>query len=572
MTRPSRDQRARLVLLFALVLLFGCASRGASAPAPPSAPDRSYEPWNVLLITVDNLRPDRMSLYGYDKETTPHLEAFAEEAAVFESAFSTSAWTAPGIVSIFTGYYPPVHAQSGRFSYYDAEMVSALRVLSKHGYATFGEAVQGPSHEDFGFERVTGKLEDFVADRAEDESEAPFFAWSHLRDVHLPYSPTETNARRFGATSRSSAGVDAVRNHKVILRYPEELELDIAHAGEISFTEEDVQEIRALYDAEVADVDARLGRLFEQMRESGLLDRTIVIIAADHGEELFEHGWVGHASTGYDGKVYDELIRIPLLIRVPDRSLIGRSSSLVQGVDLMPTLFELLGISSAQMCPAIQGVSLVPLIDGRTTSVRDFVYSQTTRKGWTTPRNEIGARVTAVRSPSHKLIRFPEEGGDGIEGFDLRRDPGEHNDVYSERREEFRDLEQALDAWNIDNRRTAAELVLGAANRRLSKMARALLDLEDMALAEEQWAAIQSMRETWSLEPDPFLADPGHAPKWTEVERRGAEMIHKAKECAERPGTLNASAEQWLEPDSWTCVTAPTPLVPGTSMSCVATE
>ena len=78
-------------------------------------------PWSVLLITVDNLRPDRMSLYGHERDTTPYLDKFADESAIFDNAFSTSAWTAPGMVSIFTGYYPPVHAQHGRFSFYDKE-------------------------------------------------------------------------------------------------------------------------------------------------------------------------------------------------------------------------------------------------------------------------------------------------------------------------------------------------------------------------------------------------------------------------------------------------------------------
>jgi arylsulfatase A-like enzyme len=96
--------------------------------------DQTKSPWSVMLITVDNLRPDHMSLYGYEKDTTPYLEKFAEESAVFNNAFSTSAWTAPGMVSIFTGYYPPVHAQHGRFSFYDEEMTAPFRILADQGY------------------------------------------------------------------------------------------------------------------------------------------------------------------------------------------------------------------------------------------------------------------------------------------------------------------------------------------------------------------------------------------------------------------------------------------------------
>jgi hypothetical protein len=147
---------------------------------------------SVLLITVDNLRPDRMSVYGHFRDTTPYLKQFARESLVFDNAFSTSAWTAPGMVSIFTGYYPPVHAQHGRFSYYDDDMASALKVLADSGYEILGQAIRGPSHQGFGFQKILGKkpdrLQDFIEARVDDPT--PFFAWAHLKDVHLPYDPS----------------------------------------------------------------------------------------------------------------------------------------------------------------------------------------------------------------------------------------------------------------------------------------------------------------------------------------------------------------------------------------------
>ncbi len=514
-------------------------------------------PWSVLLITVDNMRPDHMSVYGYEKDTTPYLARFAEEAAVFEHAFSTCAWTAPSMVSIFTGYYPPVHAQSGRFSFYDSEMTSALRVLAHEGYEILGQATQGPSHQDFGFEGVTGELEDFIETRVSNGQ--PYFAWAHLRDVHLPYTPSAPNAKRFSATSETSEGIEAVRNHKVILRSPDAVQLDFKHAGKVAFSREDVSEIRALYDGELADVDERLGRIFGRMRETGLLDRTIVIISADHGEELFEHGWVGHASTSFDGKLYDELIRVPLIIRVPDRSLIGRSNALVQGVDIMPTVFDILNIPDAEMEPAMQGRSLLPLITEGATKIRDFVFAQTTLKGWNTPKDEIGTRVTTVRSETHKLIWFPTENGARVEGFDLREDPGEQKSVLPERAPEFRDLEWALEAWKEDNRRAAAELVLGASTRRLTNIADAVLGAGDLAVAADEWSAIETMRETWALEPDKFYAHEPHASRWLHVQRLGADMIAKAMDCRARDGVLSAPGVNVQARDvaAWTCAQRP---------------
>lgn len=497
-------------------------------------------PWNVLLITIDNLRPDRMSLYGHDKNTTPYLTSFAKESAVFEKAFSTSSWTAPGIVSLVTGYYPPVHAQNGRFSFYDKEMTAALRVLAEKGYEIFGEAIRGPSHQDFGFEKSLGKLPDRLASFIESRKniETPFFAWAHLTDVHLPYSPSDLQAKRFGAASRTSRGIEAVRKHRVILRYPERVNVAFEHAGKVTFSLEDVSIIRSLYDAEVADVDARLGHSLERMRETGLLDRTIVIITADHGEELFDHGWIGHASTGYDAKLYDELIHIPLIIRVPDTSLTGRYDSLVQGVDIMPTIFDILGVAAEGMEPAMQGVSILPILKGEQKSIRNYVFTQTTLKGWTTPKDEIKTRVASVRSATHKLIWFPTAQGTMIEGYDLREDPDEVKNIYLDNPSQFVALEEAYLEWREFNRSIAAQLVLGGAQARVHNIASAVFEKDGLRPAIQEWLAIQTMEESWGLEPDVFYRHETYSEKWQKIQRLSAEMIGRAMMCKAQGGTL----------------------------------
>ena len=517
--------------------------------------DQAKKPLSVLLITVDNMRPANMSVYDYDKDTTPNLARFAEESAVFDHAFSVSAWTSPGMVSIFTGYYPPVHAQSGRYTYYDKEMTSALRVLAAEGYEILGQSISGPSHEDFGFERMLGRrpdqLENFIESRVSNDQH--FFAWAHLRDVHLPYTPTQRNAEKFGITSHTSEGIEAVLNHKMIFR-PDGVDVNYVHADRVNFTEDDVPVIRALYDGELADVDERLDRAFQRMREIGLLEHTIVVISADHGEELFEHGWVGHASTSYDGKLYDELIRIPLIIRFPDGSLTGRFDALAQSVDLMPTIFELLGVSDAGMVPPMQGSSLLPIIRGEREKVRDYVFTQTTMKGWTTPKEELSRRVVSVRSRTHKLIWFPDAGGTRVEGYDLRQDPAETNNIYPERAEEFADLEQALEKWWEDNRTTAADLVLGGAGRQIMNIARAALGEDGLSDAVEGWMAIEDMDQTWGPEVNRSYAREPYAARWQEIRRNAAEMIAKAMTCDVQGGTLQSShPTQPNDVESWSC-------------------
>jgi len=527
-----------------------------TSPISMASASENDSHWSVLLISVDNLRPDHMSLYGYERDTTPYLKNFSEESAVFDHAFSTSAWTAPGMVSIFTGYYPPVHAQHGRFSYYDEKMTAALRILAAQGYEILGYSVSGPSHQGFGFQKRMGKspkrLESFIEERIDDKT--PFFAWAHIKGVHLPYSPSAKNAKRFGATKRNSKAIEAVKKYRMILRHPEQVDIKLEHAGKVEFSKEDIPVVQALYDGEVADVDERLRLNIERMRETGLLGRTIVIITADHGEELFDHGWLGHASTGYDAKLYDELIHIPLIIRVPDQSLTGRYSALVQGVDFMPTVFDILGISSANMEPRMQGHSFLPIIKGGKEKIRDFVFNQTTLKGWTTPKEEMTTRVVSVRSRTKKLIWIPTTEGVRIEGFDLLRDPNELNNIYLEKTDEFRALEQALEKWMLDNRFRAASLVLGGAYQRIKNIAAEVLSDNGLYAAVENWYAIQIMEDTWGLEPDRFYDHEPYATSWQQIQRVAAQMIGKAMTCRSNSGKLvSENPERPEDVESWRC-------------------
>jgi len=534
MLRRSRNTlrtvRGLLVTGIAVILL-----SAGGAPANLDA-----DPWNILVLTIDNLRPANMSVYGYERNTTPSLAALADEAAVFENAFSNAAWTSPGIVSMFTGYESQVHGQSGRFSYYDAKMTAPLRRLAGHGYGIYGEAIRGPSHEDFGWQKPLGRgtgwraLHDFLDRRTPGDD--PFFAWSHLRDVHLPYAPSVTNARRFGATAHTSAAVTAVKQHKLIFRNAEAIDVPWRHAGPVTFTARDRKTVRALYDAEVADLDAKLGRLFDKLKARGLWDRTLIVVTADHGEELFEHGWLGHTSTSYDAKLYDELIRIPLIIRAPDGSLQGRHAALVRNIDLMPTLFELLSLNADALHPPMQGRSLLPLIRGDTQTVRQYVFARTSLKGWTTPRAELDQRVVAARSRNRKLIVNPPALGGRKEGYDLRRDPGEQHNLYPRDPTAFTALETALARWRRNNTAVAATLVGDAAHRRIRQIATTAIARAHPREAVAAWEAIDTMTQTWGLEPEPFFLQARYRTRWQDLQRQAAWALAEVMACVAAGG------------------------------------
>ena len=509
--------------------------------------------WNVLLISVDCLRPDHMSVYGYERDTTPYLARFAEESLVFENAFSTSAWTGPGIASILTGYHPPVHGQGGRYSYYDDKMPSPLRILRSEGYLMMGDTVDGPTFGNMGFHgRLYPRpyLETFIEQQI--GQERPFFAWMHMRETHLPYKPSERNVNRWYDPAQTSAGIEAAYNHYLILR-PQDIEVPYRNAGKVSFIEGDAAAIRGLYDGTVLDVDQRLEAVFERMREAGLLDETIVIVTADHGEELLEHGWVGHASTSYDGKLYDELIRIPLIIRLPEAVKTGRYDALVQGVDVMPTVFELLGLDPALLKPAMQGHSLMRLVDGQDDWPRDYVFADTTIKGWTTPRDEVPLRVRTVRSRTHKLIWTPDGDGLRVEGYDLREDPGELNNILPARAAEFAPLEAAYRAWVDENRRWAADLVLPAAEQHAADLTTALGEA-DLLTAVRAWDGLELLNQTWGMEAEPFFANGAHAATWADLRRGASEQVGAAMACRARGGALETvPAAQDDAPATWRC-------------------
>ena len=549
--RFDRARRPERALALAALLIALAWPGGVGAADQPEVPDPR---WSVFLITVDCMRPDHMSLYGYERETTPRLAAFAEDAMVFGKAFTTTAWTSPGIVSLLTGYYPPVHGQNSRFSFYDTEMASALRVLAAEGYDVYGSHVHGPTMANLGFQdsvdanvkKGQEPLESFASRRQ--PKDGPFFVWVHIKDTHLPYAPSEANANRWIDTSRASQGVEAVRNWRVVLR-PENVDAPFSHPGKVVFTEDDVPVVRALYDGVMADVDERLGRVFDQLTQSGLMERTVIIISADHGEELLEHGWVGHASTSYDAKLYEELTHVPLIIRLPDGSRAGRYDALVQNVDVMPTVLDILEIDQYRVSPAMQGRSLLPLASGAVDKVRDYVFAETTSKGWTTPKDELMPRLVSARSETHKLIRIPDGDGYRFEGYDLRADPGELNNIYESHKADFADLERALADWAAQNREVAAGLAQDAAGRQAAKLAEALAQ-DDLLEAARKWEAIEVMHQTWGLEVDPFYRHEPYGSAWAALRRDAAETMATAMACAAKGGRLQATVG---DGGAWRC-------------------
>jgi arylsulfatase A-like enzyme len=409
--RPGVTSAA--ALLAATALVAGCSG----APAPD-------ERLNVVLITLDTLRADHLGCYGYAKDTSPTLDRMAEESFVFEQAVAQSAVTPVSHASIFTGLNPYRHglrSLHGGIGYsLEDEQTTLAEVLVDQGYATAGFVSAFPATAHYGLHQGfqtwdedmssgrdgrrlvtehgivdTGRAQrraddttDAVLPWIERRDEQPFFLWVHYFDVHdpalMPPSP-------------------------YVLRFPPE-----------SRDQPDV--LRAIYDAEIAFVDAQIARLLAALDAAELMDRTLIAVVADHGEGLGDHGWWGHTL------LFQEQLRVPLLIRVPGMQ--GRRiGGLARTIDLAPTLLELLDLTGT--LGDTDGRSLAGALRGGP-APEGIAYSESV--------NDLAAyhgtvfenaSMYAVNDGRFKLLVHRERNRDvELALYDLQSDPAELRNLW----------------------------------------------------------------------------------------------------------------------------------------------
>ena len=291
--------------------------------APPFGP-------NLIVISIDCLRADHVGAYGYEKPTTPAIDSFAEDAVVFENASSTSSWTIPAHMSMFTGLPPLMHGVSDSPDDYWAGRAKTLaptvpylaELLARRGYNTAGVVSSVPMSPRYGFNRGfrvyrvhAAKVEE-VVDSAIDlvarSGERPFFLFVHFIDPHWPYLPmvefrsyAEEFIARFGERPEDISELIARHNGKALGARPE-----------------DAEDVRTLYDAALAYVDRELGRLFAELTERGLYEDAFILLIGDHGEAFYDHETFGHAKT-----LYRELTHVPLIVKWPGEASKGREDT-----------------------------------------------------------------------------------------------------------------------------------------------------------------------------------------------------------------------------------------------------
>jgi len=413
------------------------AALGGALVASAACRHEPERPPNVLFLVIDALRADHVGAYGYGRDTTPTLDRLAAESVLFEHAYSAGSNTRASVPALLTGLYPTATGVLKIDASLHPEVPMLPELLSRRGYAT-AAFVANPSlrpeiglgrgfdvyhHEallDTGappYERfeTAVRLQRQALEFLATTGDRPYFLYLHYRDVHAPYVPPPPYDRRYWDPESDSRRTD-LRRLK-----PREL----ARLGDYSrLPGPQVLEFYvAQYDGEIRYADDRIAEFLDELRRTGKLDDTIVVVTADHGESFLEHGVWDHGNDHFD-----EQLHVPLLVRLPHRRGAGRRiPEPVSLVDLLPTIAALTGVEA----PAdVEGSSLVPLIDGIGPWPDRPLFAATD-----------DGRLS-VRAGGWKLIYLARSRRPFL--VDLVHDPGEQHDLFATRPKKARELERLL--------------------------------------------------------------------------------------------------------------------------------
>ena len=446
--RPAQRRVERLLLrpIFGLALLLSIA---VSVYTARKTPETSHT--NVLILTVDSCQPDYWGAYGYEKNTTPFFDALATEGVLFSNAIVPTSWTIPSLTSMLTGVNPNVHGIDARGKLMDSRIPTLFEMLEQQGYAIGDTSytLTEPSINSV-FKKADispdvalseGRSEEsYLLSWMQEHKDQPFFAWVHFHTSHLPYRAAPPYNQMFlediDPEVLQDRQIEFVRSQIIVRK------------GEVEFDPpRHADAVRALYTQTLRQQDAKIGKVLQRLEELGLKEHTLIIITADHGDELLEHGFIGHASTSWDASVYDDLVQVPLLLYAPQALPSGkRFETQVRMIDLLPTILDVLDIP---LTAEIQGQSLLPLIEGNGDFQEETAFSETTPCGYSCPKRLEEHRRRSVRSNDWKLIAnyTPDTNETTYELYHLAEDPGETKNVLDEYPDVVEQFKQEMQRW-----------------------------------------------------------------------------------------------------------------------------
>ncbi len=367
---------------------------------------------NVVVYLIDTLRYDKIGAYNKKSSVpTPHLDAFAKDSTLYESAYDTENWTKPSTATILTGLYPETHGAKTDTAKLPKSATMVSEHLKKNGFKTGSFIANGYVSDAFGFDKgwdhytnyirerkVTdaGKLVDDSLGWIDKNKGERFFAYIHTIDPHVPYSaPGEWKEKFFKGKYEGKIRPQATGNQLADIK-----------TGKMELNKTDKRYLEALYDGEIAYNDNEFGRLIKGLKDRGVYDNTLVIVLVDHGEEFWDHGSVGHGHS-----VYEELVHTPMLVRYPAQTARGRRLPHVISVaDMAPTMVDVLGLPPME---GIEGYSFADTFDGNgkphpRVGLSDFLF-----------------RKKSIRAGRYHWVTVGRNG----ELYDIEKDPTEQKNL-----------------------------------------------------------------------------------------------------------------------------------------------
>ena len=440
---------------------------------------------NVLIVLIDTARAQNFSCYGYARDTTPHIDAIAAEGVRYGQAIATGCWSLPSQLSLLTGLFPSKHGAHERHLAHPHRYPMLPEVLKAAGYTTLGVSPNSWMSDEFGatygfdtylklwqywptlaataaarsrllvrwahrFNRLYTRHIFPRRNRARHVSQhvrnllatapEPFFMYAIYWDMHLPYTPHGPQATRW-----LPAGVGADDARRVNRNYLAYL------TGRTQMTAADFDILLACYDGALASIDEEIGALVAMLRQRGLLDRTLLIITSDHGENIGDHGLMSHAYS-----LHDTLIRVPLIVRYPDAFPRGACiASQVQLTDIVPTVFDVVPCDQAGLRQELHGSSLLApqapheerLAYAEMLAPHPSIQAMNRRVGWpeNTPRPAYDRALRCLRTPTTKFI-WASDGRHAL--YNLSQDPHERRNRYAAEPQQAAAMAEKLMAWH----------------------------------------------------------------------------------------------------------------------------
>jgi arylsulfatase A-like enzyme len=437
-----------LICLTLSLVVTGFASGADKKSKKAAVPLLSFKDYNLVFVSFDALQAAHVGALGYPKNITPTIDEMAKSGYNFTNNISVASWTVPASMSWFTGVYPSEHKLTNKFALFNPpnnklsnlkelspDLVTLAEVLKNNGYVTGGFTGNagvsgffgyGQGFDQYFFEK--GKFGSMgvsipkALDWLKENKGKKFFMFLHGYDMHGQNVPAEGFDYRF-----VDKGYD--KKYTGSAQEQEALREEGLEKGSVTLRDEDVKFWRAIYDEKIQRTDTKFKGFLDELQKMGVLDKTIFVLTSDHGTEFYEHKRFDHGFS-----LYDELIHVPLIIKLPGQKTGTVIKDQITSLDIMPTLLDLLQVKMPEKAKSqLRGQSLIPALQGK--PVSKDVYSETDYRQYTYKRS-------VITKDGWKFIYTLEN--KSRELYNLKNDPKELKNLVDQEPRRAYELEQKL--------------------------------------------------------------------------------------------------------------------------------